>query len=129
LSDLKRYKNIKKIVPLILLIFTLSVTEKLLAKEISCIPRAEMGETTSGDHIYERDDDLNIKNLSRIDFDKLTITSAEGNLSNIVKIGENIYKSVNGKYLYYFITNNEKTMVTELTMDTLATYVKVLLCK
>ena len=115
--------------PKIIFIFLLTVPGIILAKEVSCIPRAEMGETTSGSHIYERDDDLNIQNLSRIDFEKLTIVSAEGNTSKIVKVDENIYKSVSGKFIFYFITNDEKTMVTELTMDELATYAKILLCK
>lgn len=118
-----------KILLLILLTFILLTPEQILAKEISCIPRVELGETTEGDHIYERDEDLNIKNLSRIDFDKFTITSAEGNLSKIVRVKDNIYKSITGKFLYYYITNNEKTMVTELSMEPLATFVKVLLCK
>jgi len=101
----------------------------IYSKEISCIPRSEIGETTTGGHIYERDEDLNINNLSRIDFEKLTIVSAEGNESKIIKIDKNLYKSENGKFIYYFITNDENNMVTELTMDSVATYAKILMCK
>jgi hypothetical protein len=43
------------------------------AKEKACIGRSEMGETTTGEHLYERDADLKVGNLSRIDFDLLTV--------------------------------------------------------
>lgn len=98
-------------------------------KDLACMPRAEMGETTTGEHLYERDKELKISNLSRIDFDNLTITSAEGKQSKIIKINSNIYKSTGGEWPYYFITNETKSMVTELSMRETATYVKVLLCK
>ena len=88
-----------------------------------------MGETLEGHHIYERDDDLKIKNLSRFDFDKLTVNSAEGQTGKIIKIENNVYKSIGGKFTFYFITNNEKTIITELSVCSSATYIKVLLCK
>jgi len=100
-------------------------------REVSCIPRAEMGETTTGEHLYERDDDLKISNLSRIDFTNLTITSAEGRKSEITKVAKNVYKSLGGgtPFTYYFITNDTNSIVTELTIDEFSTYMKVLLCK
>src|SRR5262249_37153569 len=98
-------------------------------KEVACIPRAEMGETTSGQHLYERDAALKISNLSRIDFDELTITSAEGNPSQIVRVEENLYKTAGAGAPYYFVTNDEKSIVTELSVQSNATYIKVLLCK
>ena len=100
-----------------------------IGAEVVCIPRAELGETTSGDHLYERDADLKITNLSRIDFDQLTIKSAEGRTSPIVKVGENLYKTAGVGTPYYFITNNSRSIVTELKVEELATYVKILLCK
>ncbi len=98
-------------------------------KEAACIPRAEMGETTTGDHLYERDADLKISNLSRIDFDELTIISAEGNKSKIVKVEKNVYKSAGSGAPYYFITNDTKSVVTELSVQENSSYIKVLLCK
>lgn len=99
------------------------------ARELSCIPRAEMGETTTGGHIYERDKDLKINNLSRINLEELTITSVEGKLSMIVKVEKNVYKTVGPGIPYYFITNDSGTIVTELSVQESATYVKVLMCK
>jgi len=98
-------------------------------KEVVCIPRAEMGETTTGEHIYERDADLKISNLSRIDFDELTITSAEGKRSKIVRVEKNVYKTAGPSVPYYFITNDTKSVVTELSVQDNASYIKVLLCK
>lgn len=99
------------------------------ARELSCIPRAEMGEMATGDHLYQRDKDLKIKNLSRINLDELTITSAEGKVSMIVKVEKNVYKTVRTGIPYYFITNDSGTIVTELSVQESATYVKVLMCK
>jgi len=98
-------------------------------KEVACIPRAEMGETTTGEHQYERDADLKISNLSRIDFDELTIISAEGNRSKIVRVEKNVYKTASSSAPYYFIANDTKSVVTELSVQENAIYIKVLLCK
>src|SRR4030095_2127694 len=76
----------------------------VFGKEVACIPRVKMGETTTGQHLYERDAELKIRNLSRIDFDKLTIISAEGDRSRIVRVEENLYKTAGTGAPYYFIT-------------------------
>jgi hypothetical protein len=110
-------------------LLTLLLTGIAHAREISCIPRAEMGETATGDHIYERDKDLKIKNLSRINLAELTITSAEGKLSKIIKVEKNVYKTEGPGVPYYFITNDFVTIMTELSVQESATYVKVLMCK
>lgn len=88
-----------------------------------------MGEMATGDHLYERDKDLKIKNLTRINLDGQTITSAEGKLSKIVKVEKNVYKTADSGMPYYFITNDSGTIVTELSVQESATYVKVLMCK
>ncbi len=80
-------------------------------KEVACIPRSEMGETKTGEHLYERDADLKISNLSRIDFDQLTITSAEGNRSEIVRVEKNAYKTASPGAPYYFTTNHQDIAV------------------
>ena len=98
-------------------------------RELTCIPRAEMGETTYGDHLYERDKTLQGKNLSRIDFQSLTVTSAEGKRSTIMKIEDGLYKTSGSGRPYYFVTNASRSIVTELTVGEDATYMKVLLCK
>jgi len=101
------------------------------ADEIACIPRSEMGETVTGQNLYERDADLKLDNLSRIDFEALTIKSAEGKSSSIVVVGENVYRTADpdAKYQFYFISNTTRTIVTELSVSETATYIKVLLCK
>ena len=89
-----------------------------------------MGETATGENLYERDADLKISNLSRIDFELLTITSAEGNLSKLIKVADNVYKTDStSKFDYYFITNNTRSIVTEQSLSDTAAYIKVLLCK
>jgi len=113
----------------LLIVTSLTFCGLAFGKEVVCIARAEMGETTSGQHLYERDAELKISNLSRIDFDELTLTSTEGNRSQIVKIEENLYKTAGAGAPYYFVTNDEKSIVTELSVQSDATYVKVLLCK
>jgi hypothetical protein len=110
-------------------LITLLVVGLSHAGELSCIPRAEMGETTTGQHLYERDEDLQIQNLSRINLDELIITSAEGKLSKIVKVEKNVYKLAGAGTPYYFITNDSGTILTELSVQESATYVKVLMCK
>lgn len=112
-----------------ILIITLLFVGFVHARELSCIPRAEMGETITGGNLYERDKDLKIKNLSRINLDELTIISAEGKLSKIVKVEHNVYKTDGPGVPYYFITNDSGTIVTELSVQELATYIKVLMCK
>jgi hypothetical protein len=113
----------------LLMVTSLLYSGLVFGKEVACIPRAEMGETTTGQHLYERDAELKIRNLSRIDFDELTITSAEGNRSRIVRVEENLYKTAGTGAPYYFVTNDKKSIVTELSVRSNATYIKVLLCK
>ena len=110
-------------------ILTLSISAFAHGKDISCIPRAEMGETTTGEYLYERDDDINISNLSHIDFDKLTISSADGGMAKLEKLEKNVYKTTDEGVPYYFITDNINSIVTELQVKDSATYIKVLLCK
>ncbi len=117
------------IISKMIIILTLTISGFVYGKEISCIPRAEMGETIEGGHLYERDDNLNIRNLSRFDFDKLTIVSAEGSLAKIEKVEKNVYKSADKDPPYYFITDDINSIVTELQVKESAAYIKILLCK
>lgn len=114
--------------PLVLLI-TLLLAGYAHARELSCIPRAEMGETATEEHLYGRDKDLKIKNLSRINLAELTITSAEGKPSKIVKLEKNVYKTAGSGMPFYFIINDSGSIVTELSVQESAAYVKVLMCK
>ena len=100
------------------------------AQTVSCIAKSEMREMKGGGNMYQRDEDLNIRNLSEIDFEKLTVTNSGGRQLKIVKVENNIYKSGNeDESAYYFITNNSKTIISELFVDAAAAHVRVLLCK
>ena len=98
-------------------------------RDVACVPRAEIGETMTGEHIYERDAELKLKNLSRIDFDNLTIVSAEGRKTALIKLESNVFKSAASDTPFYFITNEARSVVTEVSVRSSAAYVKVLLCK
>lgn len=117
------------IISKLMVILSFAISSFAYGKEVSCIPRSEMGETTTGAHLYERDDDLNINNLSHFDFDKLMITSAEGSVAKIEKVEKNVYKTTDEGIPYYFITDDAVSIVTELQVKESATYIKVLLCK
>ena len=78
-SNVRRHKDTAMTTTCTLLtVGLLAFSTTAIGKDVACAPRAEIGETTSGEHIYEREADLKLKNLSRIDFDNLTILSAEG---------------------------------------------------
>ena len=113
----------------LLTIGLLAFSTTAIGKDVACAPRAEIGETTSGEHIYERDADLKLKNLSRIDFDNLTILSAEGRKAALIRVENNVFRSASSGTPYYFITNEARSVVTEISVRSNAAYVKVLLCK
>ncbi len=113
----------------LLAISLVAISSTATGKDVACLPRAEIGETMTGEHIYERDAELKLKNLSRMDFDNLMIVSAEGRKTALIKLESNIFKSAASGTPYYFITNEARSVVTEVSVRSSATYVKVLLCK
>ena len=118
-----------RIIASILLATTAFVASKGDAREVLCLPLSEMGETTMNAHTYDRAREPNAKYLSRIDFDNGKIISNDGSIHPLTNIDDNVYKSVNGKYSYYLITNEPRTLVTEISAANVATYIKVLSCK
>lgn len=114
------------LLPLIFLFITPTFS---IAKELSCLPRSEIGETTYSGHFYERDDTLNPSNLSHMDFDQLTVTHVTGKITKIEKVEENVYKTVGSGTPYYYHKDNASSIVVELQVKDSAAYAKVLLCK
>jgi hypothetical protein len=113
----------------IMIVIVFTFPNVVNAEEIICVLRSEMGETTAGRHIYERDDALKVNNLSRFDFEELLVTSAEGIKSKIKKVDNNVYRTIGHDTPYHFITNEINSIITEVSVGEDATLIKVLLCK
>ena len=47
----------------------------------------------------------------------------------MVRVEENLYKTAGTGAPYYFVTNDKKSIVTEISVQSNATYIKVLLYK
>ena len=113
----------------VLLIILMTMPALSIAKELSCLPRSEVGEATTGEHFFERDEVLKPSNKSRIDFEKLTVTGVSGRTVKIEKVEKNVYKTTGVGVPFYYHTDNSHSIVTELQVKDSAAYVKVLLCK
>ena len=112
-----------------LLLLTLVMFNDVYADSYSCFPRAELGEAKGGGNLYDRNDDSNIKYMSKFNFEKLTLTSTVGEVSKITKLDNNLYTTSSGDKTWYFVVSDDKTIVSETSIDNLAIYVKVLFCK
>lgn len=120
-------KNIFKATSILLILFSGAV----MAEAIKCYTKNEVGEMSIGNkYIFERTNDLNKSKPSKMDFDLLTITNADtGKVTNLTKKADNYFMSNNS----HFITNNEKTVVVEMTFskysDMDLVYSKILMCE
>ena len=102
----------------------------ILAKEMICFTKTEIGESKQNNaKLYERSDTLNAEQLSKIDFDNLTIIGTSGISSKMQKLSDNIFTSSGKTYTFFYLTNTEKTIVQETTISTNSIYTKVLFCK
>lgn len=113
----------------ILFLLAFSLFDNVYADSYSCFPRAELGESKGGGNIYDRNDESNISYMSKFDFEKLTLTDTNGRVSKIAKLENNLYTSSSDGKTWYFVVSNDKTIVSETSIDNLAIYVKVLFCK
>ena len=113
----------------ILFLLTLFLINNVYAKSYSCLPRAELGEAKGGGNLYDRNDESNIKYVSKFDYEKLTLTDTNGKVSKITKLENNLYKSSSGEKFWYFVVSDDKTIVSETSIDNLAIYIKVSFCK
>lgn len=102
----------------------------ILAKEMICFPKIEIGESKqNNERLYERFDTLDAEQLSKIDFDNLTIIGTSGISSKMQKLSNNIYVSSGKTFTFFYLTNTEKTIVQETSINTNNIYTKVLFCK
>jgi hypothetical protein len=102
----------------------------ILAKEMICFPKTEIGESKhNNEKLYERSDTLNAEQLSKIDFDSLTIIGTSGVPSKMQKLSNNVYVSSGKTFTFFYLTNTEKTIVQETTINANNIYTKVLFCK
>jgi len=102
----------------------------ILAKEMICFTKTEIGESKqNNEKLYERSDTLNAEQLSKIDFDNLTIIGTSGISSKMQKLSNNIFTSSGKTYTFFYLTNTEKTIVQETSISTNSIYTKVLFCK
>ncbi len=114
------------------LILSMLLSGVVMAEAIKCYTKNEVGEMSTGNqYIFERTNDLNKSKSSKIDFSQLTITNADtGKVSSMTKKGDNYFISDNN---YHLITNNEKTVVAEITFsksgDIDLIYSKILMCE
>ena len=113
----------------LLLVCLMALPTLAFGKEIECLPRSEIGETTTGQHFFERDEVVKPSNKSRIDFEKLTVTGVSGTTIKIEKVEKNLYKTTGVGVPYYYHTDDSRSIVTESQVKDSAAYIKVLLCK
>ena len=113
----------------ILFLLMLFLFNNVNAKSYSCFPRAELGESKGGGNLYNRKDDSNIRYMSKFDFEKLTLTSTNNQVFKITKIDNNLYTTSSETKTWYFVVSDDKTIVSETSINNLAVYIKVLFCK
>ena len=101
------------------------------AEERKCHTKTEVGESISGtSKIYETTKNLNPSVFSIMDFEKLTIKNADdGSKSYLIKISENVYTLSTGQYKWFFITNEDETIVTETSLSKNIGYLKIFFCE
>lgn len=102
------------------------------AQVVKCYAKNEVGEMSEGNnYIFERADILNKAKPSVINFDELKIINSDtGQFSDIKNLGDNLFISEGG---YYYLTNDEKSIVVEInfdkSLDVDLVYSKILFCK
>jgi len=101
-----------------------------MQKATHASPRAELGESKRRwvTYIIEKDDS-NIRYMSKFDFEKLTLTSTNNQVFKITKIDNNLYTTSSENTTWYFVVSDDKTIVSETSINNLAVYMKVLFCK
>jgi len=102
----------------------------IYAKEMSCFPKAEIGEGNNGDNLYERTDKIKPESISKMDFDNLVITNADTGSKTKMKKATNNQFYVNGsRFNWYYVANDSRTIVVETSVDAMQTYSRILFCK
>lgn len=101
------------------------------ATERKCRFKTEVGESLNGlANIYKTTKKLDSTVFSLIDFDKLTIVNAkDGSISKLKKISNNVYTVFTGNHEWFFITNDDETIVTETSITESIIYLRIIFCE
>lgn len=112
----------------IMTLFALTTTQ---AQILMCSTKIEVGENfETNANLYERDVSNFNKDQSIIDLNNLTITNADTkNKVSITRVAENLYEKRDGKFLWRYLINLEKSIFIEASMTKNLVYVKILECK
>jgi len=116
----------------IVLFLSILFVEFAYAEQQKCHTKTEVGESIIGtSKIYETTEKLNPSKFSIIDFDNLIITNADnGSISKIKKIFNGVYTNLSSKpFPSFYITNDNGTIVTEVSLDESVVYTKILFCQ
>ena len=116
----------------IVLFLSILFVEFANAEQQKCHTKTEVGESIIGtSKIYETTEKLNPSKFSIIDFDNLIITNADnGSISKIKKIFNGVYTNLSSKpFPSFYITNDNGTIVTEVSLDESVVYTKILFCQ
>jgi hypothetical protein len=110
----------------IIYILLLTLPTVAFSQQVSCYTKTEVGESLLGlSKIYETTEELIRTTQSNFDFSTGVIIGSSGNRFELERIADNLYKIGN----YYYLTNDDKTIVTETTIDGSYIYTKVLFCE
>ena len=122
----------KKILTYIALFLSILFVEFAYADQQKCHTKTEVGESIIGtSKIYETTEKLNPSKFSIFDFDNLIITNADnGRRTKIKKISNDVYTSLSAKpFKWFYITNNNRTIVTEISLNESVVYTKFHFCE
>jgi len=116
----------------IVISLSLLLAEHAHAQEKKCYTKTEVGESIIGtSKVYETTGKLLPSTVSIIDFDNLQITNADnGSKSGIKKISNNVYTSLSTTpFRWFYITNDNRTIVTETSLNESVVYTKIMFCE
>ena len=122
----------KNILVYIVLFQSILFVEFAYADQQKCHTKTEVGESIIGtSKIYETTEKLNPSKFSIFDFDNLIITNADnGRRTKIKKISNDVYTSLSAKpFKWFYITNNNRTIVTEISLNESVVYTKFHFCE
>jgi hypothetical protein len=128
----KRMGQMNKSIFYIVMSLSLLLAEHGYAKERRCYTKTEVGESKIGpSKVYETTEKLLPSSASIIDFENLQITNTDnGSKSGIKKISNNVYTSLSTTpFRWFYITNDNRTIVTETSLNESVVYTKIMFCE
>ncbi len=108
------------------IVLMLCFSTSAFCQQVSCYTKTEVGESLLGlSKIYETTEELVRSTQSNFNFSTNELIGNSGQRFGLEKIAENIYKIGS----YYYLTNEDKSIVTETNFDGGYVYTKVLFCE